>query len=222
LKNDSYSGTVATAGCVYTITITAKNSKTGKSATQTLIVNTVAASTPTTTVFLTLNGSSNDQTLTVGDNVNWAWSSTNADSVSSTYTSNNTNCGAGGNWGASTLKGSFPTSKITTAGCNWVVTITAKNSKTGKSATKTMKVNSVAATTTVSFDTQLKRGDEGKQVSALQSALKQIGLYSGEITGFFGDLTKKSVMSFQKANALDAVGEVGPKTRELLNSILGR
>ena len=80
----------------------------------------------------------------------------------------------------------------------------------------------VCQTTTTALNTQLKRGDEGKQVTALQNALKQIGLYSGEITGFFGDLTKKSVMSFQKANALEAVGEVGPKTRELLNSILGQ
>ncbi len=77
-------------------------------------------------------------------------------------------------------------------------------------------------TTTSLLDKNLKRGDEGKQVTALQSALKQLGIYSGEITGFFGDLTKKSVMKFQTANALDAVGEVGPKTRDLLNFILSR
>ena len=68
----------------------------------------------------------------------------------------------------------------------------------------------------------LKPGDEGTSVSLLQKVLKQVGLYNGPVNGSFGDLTKKSVMSFQKANALDAVGEVGPKTRELLNFILGR
>ena len=77
-------------------------------------------------------------------------------------------------------------------------------------------------TTTSLLDKNLKRGTEGQQVAVLQQALKQLGLYSGEITGFFGDLTKKSVMKFQTANALDAVGEVGPKTRQLLNSLVGR
>jgi len=83
-------------------------------------------------------------------------------------------------------------------------------------------LNPASSTTTSLLDKNLKRGDEGKQVTALQNALKQIGLYSGEITGFFGDLTKKSVMKFQTANSLDAVGEVGPKTRDLLNFVLSR
>lgn len=73
-----------------------------------------------------------------------------------------------------------------------------------------------------SIESNIKPGQEGQQVTLLQQALKQIGLYSGEITGFFGNLTKKSVTEFQTANALDAVGEVGPKTRELLNRILGQ
>lgn len=68
----------------------------------------------------------------------------------------------------------------------------------------------------------IKVGEEGENVSALQKILTDLGVYTGPVTGFFGDLTKKSVMSFQTANALDAVGEVGPKTRDLLNSFLSR
>jgi hypothetical protein len=68
----------------------------------------------------------------------------------------------------------------------------------------------------------IKVGEEGEHVSALQKILTDLGVYTGPVTGFFGDLTKKSVMSFQTANALDAVGEVGPKTRDLLNSFLSR
>jgi N-acetylmuramoyl-L-alanine amidase len=83
-------------------------------------------------------------------------------------------------------------------------------------------LNTVSLLDKATLKVALKPGDEGKQVTVLQQALKQIGLYSGEITGFFGDLTKKSVMKFQTANALDAVGEVGPKTRDLLNFILIR
>jgi len=68
----------------------------------------------------------------------------------------------------------------------------------------------------------LKQGQSGDQVATLQTALQQAGVYSGPITGFFGDLTKKAVATFQQANALEAIGEVGPKTRELLNSLIGR
>ena len=72
---------------------------------------------------------------------------------------------------------------------------------------------------TKSLNQTLKQGQSGDQVATLQTALQQAGVYSGPITGFFGDLTKKAVAAFQQANALEAIGEVGPKTRELLNSL---
>jgi len=70
--------------------------------------------------------------------------------------------------------------------------------------------------------TSLKSGEEGVEVSKLQNILKDIGVYSGPITGFFGSLTENAVVRFQKANAIDAIGEVGPLTRSLLNSIINR
>jgi len=68
----------------------------------------------------------------------------------------------------------------------------------------------------------IKFGEEGEHVTVLQQVLVDIGAYTGPITGFFGDLTKNAVSKFQTANALDAVGEVGPKTKDLLNSLFSR
>lgn len=77
----------------------------------------------------------------------------------------------------------------------------------------------ISFNTVETINQTLKQGQSGNQVATLQTALQQVGVYSGPITGFFGDLTKKAVASFQQANALEAIGEVGPKTRELLNSL---
>jgi hypothetical protein len=67
----------------------------------------------------------------------------------------------------------------------------------------------------------LKVGDESNQVILAQEKLKGKGFFDGPITGFFGELTKKAVATFQLANGLEAVGEIGPKTRNLLNSLFG-
>ncbi len=76
-------------------------------------------------------------------------------------------------------------------------------------------------TTTSMLNRTLKVGDEGSDVAVVQETLKKKGFFSEEITGFFGNLTSKAVSAFQQANALEAVGEVGPKTKSLLNSLLG-
>ncbi len=60
-------------------------------------------------------------------------------------------------------------------------------------------------------------GVSDPDVLALQHRLKSDGVYSGPITGYFGSQTKEGVQAYQKKNGLDAVGIVGPSTRELLN-----
>lgn len=80
------------------------------------------------------------------------------------------------------------------------------------------------ATTTTMITPTIAKGATGEKVSLVQQALKQAGYFTEEVTGYFGDLTKNAVASFQKANSLDnvgAVGAVGPKTAELLNKLLG-
>lgn len=51
----------------------------------------------------------------------------------------------------------------------------------------------------------------------IQTALKNAGYYTGSIDGKVGPLTKKAIEEFQKANALQADGKVGPKTWAVLS-----
>ena len=70
----------------------------------------------------------------------------------------------------------------------------------------------------------LKFGYWGGQVKILQEFLKQQGYFpQAETTSrYFGPLTKNSLIEFQKANALEAVGYTGPKTRSIINSLLAQ
>ena len=58
---------------------------------------------------------------------------------------------------------------------------------------------------------------EGKEVRALQEALKELGLYSGDITGGFYDRTFEAVKNFQDRYDIEPTGYVGPATRAQLN-----
>jgi chitodextrinase len=71
------------------------------------------------------------------------------------------------------------------------------------------------------FTRPLVVGSSGADVSALQQLLKGKGYFTGDVTGYFGSLTAKSLASFQTANNIEALGGVGPKTRTLLNSLSG-
>lgn len=64
----------------------------------------------------------------------------------------------------------------------------------------------------------LKNGAQGDDVTNLQSRLKTLGYYSGEIDGQFGNATREAVMLFQYQNGLDTDGVVGSETRALLFS----
>ena len=65
----------------------------------------------------------------------------------------------------------------------------------------------------------LRTGSRGQEVKDLQSRLQALGYYAGEIDGQFGAMTKEAVISFQKANGLDADGMVGSETKSLLFSV---
>ncbi|MDO8523404.1 MAG: peptidoglycan-binding protein, partial [bacterium] len=71
------------------------------------------------------------------------------------------------------------------------------------------------------FTQNLFIGSMGAEVTALQKRLNSDGVYSGPITGYFGNLTREGVLAFQKKNNIDQVGVVGPKTREILNICSG-
>lgn len=69
------------------------------------------------------------------------------------------------------------------------------------------------------FTKSMKFGDSNSEVSELQTFLKKNGFYPANIavTGYFGNVTKKSVIAFQLARLLVGDGIVGPKTLAELN-----
>lgn len=70
----------------------------------------------------------------------------------------------------------------------------------------------------------LKHGFWGGQVKILQEFLKKEGHFpkSEPTSRYFGPATKKALSDFQTANALEATGALGPKTRALINSLLAQ
>jgi peptidoglycan hydrolase-like protein with peptidoglycan-binding domain len=69
------------------------------------------------------------------------------------------------------------------------------------------------------WNTDLQIGSTGSDVTALQGALTNEGVYSGEITGGFYTQTFTAVKAFQNKYGIDATGYVGPATRAKLNAL---
>ncbi len=67
----------------------------------------------------------------------------------------------------------------------------------------------------------LKKGYRGGQVTVLQKFLKKQGLMdNNSVSGVFGAGTEEALKKFQEANALEASGTAGPKTRAFINALL--
>lgn len=68
------------------------------------------------------------------------------------------------------------------------------------------------------FTTLLTYGSTGDAVTALQEQLTKDGIYTGPVTGYYGDLTTAAVKTFQSDHGISSVGYVGPATRTALNA----
>lgn len=90
----------------------------------------------------------------------------------------------------------------------------------GVAGTKTQNAifASTAKANASTADTLLKQGVSGDPVKQLQTQLKNLGYYTGSITGTFGELTHAAVVAFQKANGLSADGVAGTTTLSKLYS----
>ncbi|MBQ7868398.1 MAG: peptidoglycan-binding protein [Clostridia bacterium] len=63
---------------------------------------------------------------------------------------------------------------------------------------------------------QLKKGSTGEDVYWLQMKLKELGYYTGTVTGGYYSGTVKAVEAFQKDNGISATGKASVKTQEVL------
>jgi chitodextrinase len=77
----------------------------------------------------------------------------------------------------------------------------------------------LASTASASITQSLAAGSRGVEVSLLQKILMSLGLFTTDITGYFGPITTAAVIEFQSANNLPPIGIVGPKTRARLQQV---
>lgn len=62
----------------------------------------------------------------------------------------------------------------------------------------------------------LKQGTQGDEVEKFQEKLKELNFFNADVTGFFGNITKNSVMKFQRSAGLGVDGVAGPQTMNAL------
>jgi len=63
---------------------------------------------------------------------------------------------------------------------------------------------------------------EGSGVAALQNDLKKLGYFSGDCTGYYGDLTEAAVKKLQSRYGYTQDGIAGKNTFTLIDKLLGR
>lgn len=104
--------------------------------------------------------------------------------------------------------------KLTCTGISGDVCRVELDGKTGymkKADLATSRVEAAASVT-------LKTGDTGEAVKKVQSRLKSLGYFDGEVAGNYQSMTKAAVEAFQKTAGLSVDGECGINTLEALFS----
>jgi murein L,D-transpeptidase YcbB/YkuD len=71
-----------------------------------------------------------------------------------------------------------------------------------------------------SFSTVSEEENTVERSKRIQTALKNANLYTGEIDGKIGPMSKKAITDFQRSKGLVADGKVGPKTWSELEKFL--
>lgn len=80
------------------------------------------------------------------------------------------------------------------------------------------KIGAASGDTSTTESKYLKVGSSGDKVTELQQRLTELGFYSGDITGYFGEQTQAAYMRFQTAAGLYADGIAGEDELSLLYS----
>ena len=81
------------------------------------------------------------------------------------------------------------------------------------------KVGTFTAAQRKAASTTASSGADTNTVKSVQTMLKALKYYSGDITGNVGDKTKAAIKQFQKEFDLTADGVAGPKTIAKLESV---
>lgn len=64
-------------------------------------------------------------------------------------------------------------------------------------------------------------GSSGKEVTAIQQKLKERGLFTVGVTGYYGEQTRNAVLKFQKQKGIKQTGVAGPATLKALGISIG-
>lgn len=64
-------------------------------------------------------------------------------------------------------------------------------------------------------------GSRGNEVKAIQEKLKERGLFKSDITGYYGEITRRAVVAFQKQQGISQTGIAGPLTLKALGISIG-
>lgn len=99
-------------------------------------------------------------------------------------------------------------------GCQFNLMIEKEGVWTVQSAFKDPQINT-------QFTRRMSVGSRGEEVKALQEKLKVLKFFPADLapTSYFGPITEKAVMEFQKSRGIEPIGIVGPKTRAELNKL---
>lgn len=90
----------------------------------------------------------------------------------------------------------------------------------GATAMEASVVVTPSPTPTVKPPTKtLRPGDKDDEVKLLQQRLKDLGYYTGNITGVYNTATTEAVKAFQKKSSLEEDGVLGPITRTVLYGV---
>ena len=64
-------------------------------------------------------------------------------------------------------------------------------------------------------------GSSGAEVRAIQEKLKERGLFTVGVTGYYGEQTRQAVLKFQKQQGIQQTGVAGPATLKALGISIG-
>ena len=171
-----------------------------------LTINAGALQTSTTSVLLMLNAPTNTLQIEIANTPEFT------DAVSTSVTSTFAWSIPNGSSGVRTVYARFTTASGT---------VTAED--TIFLAIESLTTELTAPTTTEKIFTRyLVWGSMGLEIRKLQTLLRLMKFFTFHTsTGFYGPITTAAIKSFQIAHDLPPVGVVGPKTRAILNSLVG-